>query len=208
MLADRRLTIPRGQYVPRVLASVVEPIHLQLIETHWDGLLRVAASIKDGWCSATQALERFGSDARGDPLYHAAVALGRLVRTQFLCDYFTKPAFRDAIRRVLNHGEATHALQRRIRAGVISAKRGRSRDEQAAISGSLSLLANLVMVWNTQKLQGITDTPTRTSGIQLSDLGQLGPMSTRHINFRGVFHFPISEFAGPILHKEKAAAAL
>ena len=109
---------------------------------------------------------------------------------------------------MLNHGEATHALQRRIRAGAISAKRGRSRDEQAAISGSLALLANLVMVWNTQKLQGITDTPTRTSGIQLSDLGHLGPMSTRHINFRGVFHFPINEFAGPILRKEKAAAAL
>jgi TnpA family transposase len=124
---------------------------LPLIETHWDDLLRVAASIKDGWCSATQALERFGSDARGDPLYHAAVALGRLVRTQFLCDYFTKRAFREALRRALNHGEAVHALQRRIRVGTITAKRDRSRDEQAAISGSLSLLANLVMVWNNPK---------------------------------------------------------
>lgn len=200
MLKDRKLVVPRGQYVPRSLSHITESVRLQPIETQWDNLLRVAASLKDGWCSATQVLERLGTQARGDPLYQAAVALGRLVRTAYLCDYFTKPAFRGAIRRVLNHGEAVHALQRRIRTGSIGPKRGRSRDEQIAISGSLSLLANLVMVWNTHNLQRIADRSGRYARpIDMADLAELGPVSTRHINFRGVLHFPLAEFEAPIL---------
>lgn len=54
---------------------------------------------------------------------------GRLVRTQYLCEYFTDADFRDAIRRVLNHGESVHQLQRTIRPYTIGPKRGRSRDE-------------------------------------------------------------------------------
>ena len=208
MLRDRKLTVPSGQRVPAILASVVEPIHLQLIERHWMELLRVASSIKDGWCTATQVLDRFGSAARGDPLYQAAVALGRLVRARFLCTYFTDIAFREAIRRVLNHGESVHALQRRIRAGAIGPKRGRGREEQAAISGSLSLLANAVMVWNTHRLQAIVDAPARYAHrIAVADLAELGPMSTRHVNFRGILEFPVEEYQGPILGNSEARHA-
>ena len=56
----------------------------------------------------------------------------------------TDREFRSAIRRVLNHGESVHQLQRTIHPFAIGPKRGRSRDEQRAISGSLALLANLL----------------------------------------------------------------
>ena len=125
---------------------------------------------------------------------------GRLVRMQYLCEYFVDSSFRDSIRRVLNHGESVHQLQRTIRPYAIGPKRGRSHDEQRAISGSLSLLANLVMAWNTQKIQQLIDQPDRRSPIiRFEDIAGVGPVATRHINFRGVLHFPLEEFAEPVM---------
>jgi hypothetical protein len=44
---------------------------------------------------------RYGSAARGDPLYEAMVQVGKLLRTVFLCDYFVNEAFRRELLRVL-----------------------------------------------------------------------------------------------------------
>ncbi|MGB7181365.1 MAG: Tn3 family transposase, partial [Burkholderiaceae bacterium] len=199
-LRERKLYVASNTYVPKALRSVAVPVSLKSLHSQWDDLLRLAASIREGWCSASQILARFGSDARGDPLYQAAVTYGRLVRTQYLCEYFTDPKFRMAIRRVLNHGESVHQLQRTIRPDATGPKRGRSRDEQRAISGSLSLLSNLVMSWNTQKIQIMVDSPdSHQIGLDVADIASVGPVATSHINFRGVLHFPIEELGEPIL---------
>ena len=100
--------------------------------------MRIATSVKDGWCSAVLALDRLGAEARGDPVLQAAVTLGRLVRTQFLCVYLTNSTFRRALHRCLAHGESVHQLQRTIMTRPITAKRGRSPGEQTAISGVLA----------------------------------------------------------------------
>jgi hypothetical protein len=47
----------------------------------WDGFLRLAASVRHGWYPATEALDHFGSAARGDPVYETGNALGKLLRT-------------------------------------------------------------------------------------------------------------------------------
>jgi hypothetical protein len=87
-----------------------------------------------------------------------------------------------------------------ISCDAIGPKRARSREEQTAISGSLALLANVVMAWNTYRMQAIADRPTsRLAVIGLDELVQLGPVSTRHINFRGVLHFPLEEYAQAII---------
>jgi hypothetical protein len=59
------------------------------------------------------------------------------------------------------------------------------------------------MAWNTHRMQAlIDDKAQRETSFELSQLIQLGPLSTRHINFRGILHFPIEQFAGPIFRKE------
>jgi TnpA family transposase len=91
------------------LAAVVDAtLRLDCIEERWDDLLRLSASISNGTASAVLVLERFGSAAQGDPIYWAAKMLGRLLPTIYLCDYFTKPAFRREIHRVFNRGESVH----------------------------------------------------------------------------------------------------
>ena len=123
----------------------------------WDGLARLASSVREGWCPATEALERFGTAARGDLVHAAGDALGKLLRTLYLCDYLGSPAFRDEILALLNQGEAVHSLQRAIQQGPIGARRGRTPVQLAAVSGALTLLANLVMAWNTWKMQALRD---------------------------------------------------
>ena len=208
MLRERKLYVASNQYIPKVLRPVTVRMSTKVLEDQWDELLRLAASIREGWCSASQVLSRLGSDAQGDPLYQAAVTFGRLVRTQFLCEYFTDLKFRDAIRRVLNRGESVHQLQRSIRPYAIAPKRGRSLDEQHAISGSLSLLSNLVMAWNTQKIQENVDKPDRhRPTIGMDEIASVGPVATNHINFRGPLNFPIEEFSEPILRAPVAVPA-
>jgi len=199
-LRERKLYVPTNCNVPKPLRPIAVLVSLKTLNAHWDELLRLAASIREGWCTASQILGRFGSDAQGDPLYQAAVTYGRLIRTQYLCEYFMDAEFRAAIRRVLNHGESVHQLQRTIRPNATGPKRGRSHDEQRAISGSLALLSNLVMGWNTQKIQAIVDSPdSRHSGVSLDEIAAIGPVATSHINFRGVLHFPLEELAEPVL---------
>jgi TnpA family transposase len=73
---------------------VVQTVSRRAIVRGWDGLARLASSVREGWCPATEALERFGVAARGDLVHTAGDALGKLLRTLYLCDYLGSPALR------------------------------------------------------------------------------------------------------------------
>ena len=142
-LRDRHLHVPRRFEVPAAIGGIVQhDVSLESIRQGWDDLLRVAATIDEGWRSATDVLERFGSAARGDRIYQAGHALGQLLRTVYLCDYFALPDFRRPLYRVLERGESVHALQRQICTQPLPAKRGRRTEELIATSGALTLLTN------------------------------------------------------------------
>lgn len=89
-LRQRRLCVPSGLDVPENIRGIVEQnLNLDFVRQQWDPLVRVVASMSNGTLSAdtVTALQRFGSAARGDPLYRAAKHVGRLLRTIYLCDY-------------------------------------------------------------------------------------------------------------------------
>jgi TnpA family transposase len=189
------LYVPKGFVTPDNIESIVRPnLNLSLIEAQWDELVRLAASVKSGKVTATTVLKRFGSVATGDPLYRAGKALGRLERSLFLCDVLPSNDFRRELHRDLSHGEAVHSLQRKIFQGGLGAKRGRRSEESAAMFGSLTLLTNIVMTWNTLKLQSIfKQSQQGRSGYKVEHLSQVAPIHHRHINFNGHFTFPVEE---------------
>src|SRR5215469_3491224 len=126
-LKTRKLYLTRGMAAPAALQPIVaETVSRRAISRAWDSLLRLASSVREGWCPATEALERFGAAARGDPVHTAGEALGKLLRTVYVCDYLGNPTFRREILDLLNQGEAVHSLQRAIQQGPIGAKRGRT----------------------------------------------------------------------------------
>ena len=119
-LKTRKLYLPRGLDVPENLRPIVaQTVSRRAIVRGWDGLARFATSVREGWLPATEALERFGAAARGDLVHAAGDALGKLLRTLYLCDYLGSPAFRDEILALLNKGEAVRSLQRAIQQGPL-----------------------------------------------------------------------------------------
>jgi TnpA family transposase len=191
------------------LAAVTDAdVRLDLIERAWDELVRIAASVQSGQCTAVQALTRFGAAAKGQPVYAAGVHLGRLFRTIFLIDYFTISAFRHEMQHALNRGEAVHTVQRAIHYGKIPVELTRHDASLAAVSPALTLLSNAVMAWNTLHMQRALDAIEAIGGeaMRAEDLRKIAPTHLEGINLRGTFEFPIARYAHRLL--PNAATAL
>ncbi len=200
-MPSRRLTVPKDFTVPESIKELVDTtINLDHIREHWDDYVRVLASISNGTISAVTALQRFGSAAQGDPIYRAANQLGRLLRTLFLCDFLTKPAFRRELTRLLNRGEHVHTLQHAIRLGSIRPERGRRPDEMIAISGSLTLLSNLVIAWSATRIQmAVASLEAKGFTIPRDCLRYISPVRYAGINLRGTFKFAIDLYRNHLI---------
>jgi TnpA family transposase len=201
-LKDRHLFLPRGCEVPEILKSICEAnLDFDQVPTYWDQWVHLIASVHSGHTSAVSVMARFGSAARGDPLYEVGVGIGRLLRTIFLADYFVKPAFRRELLRVLNRGEATNALKRLIYTGRVANYQAKSEDEMQAVADALSLLANIVMAWNTAKMQAIFDrwARRRNGAIPPELIARCAPTRTEGLNMRGIFRFPIELYLEQLL---------
>ncbi|MDQ6680137.1 MAG: Tn3 family transposase [Pseudomonadota bacterium] len=195
-LAERMLHLPAGIALPDALARLkTGRVSERKIKNGWDELLRLVASIRGGRLTAKEALDKLGSAAKGDALHAATDELGKLLRTIFLCDYFTKPDFRRELHTLLNRGESAHQLQRAVYHGRIAPERGRRGDELRAISGAHALLTNVVIAWNTMKMQEVVDRwRAQRHPIRDDWLRRIGPVHFGHINFRGTIAFKVDEF--------------
>lgn len=197
-LKDRKLYVPRRFKVPDTLISVASPtVRMADIHEGWDDLLRLASSVKSGRCSATFALDRFGSAARGEAIFKAGDAFGKILRTIYLCDYLGNETFRTAILKLLNQGESVHFMERAIHNGDLGPKRGRTDDQLAAISGALSLIANILMTWNTLHIEEARAAEPKV----LTDdvISKVAPIAHGHFNLRGMFNFDLGAHRSTLL---------
>jgi len=201
-LKDRHLFLPRGTGIPASVQAICSgTVDLERIRAHWDETIHLVASVHCGHTSAVHVTARYGSASRGDPLYEAFVHLGRLLRTAFLCDYFLNDTFRRELLRVLNRGEAVNALKRAIYTGRVASHQAKRPDEIQAVADALSLLANILMAWNTAQMQQVLDhwAQRRGGAVPPELIGRVAPTRTEGINLRGVFRFPVERFADRIL---------
>jgi len=207
-LKDRHLFLPRGSAVPDTLCAICHAnLDLSKVAAQWDRIVHLVASVHSGHTSAVNVLARYGSASRGDPLYEALVQLGRLLRTVFLADYFVNEAFRREILRVLNRGESVNALKRSIYIGRVAGYQARQPEEMQAVADALSLLANIVMAWNTMKMQTVMDrwNTRRSTAVPPELIGRIAPTRTEGLNLRGVFSFPIDDYSPQLLPSLAAA---
>ena len=94
-MAPSRPAVQSGTEIPEAIRTICHAnIDVQKIIEHWAWIVHLVASVHTGHTSAVHAPARFGSAARGDPLYEAMVQLGKLLRTVFLADYFVNASFR------------------------------------------------------------------------------------------------------------------
>jgi TnpA family transposase len=125
-----------------------------------------------------------------------------LLRTALLCDYIAIEDFRREIHTSLNRSESVHQLQRAVHSGKVAPERGRRRDEMKAIFGSHALLTNIVLAWNTSRMQEVVER-LRRQGVKVEDdwLRRIGPAHFSHINFRGTMRFGVERFAAALIQR-------
>lgn len=69
----------------------------------------------------------------------------------------------------------------------------------------MSLLANIVMAWNTSRMQAVLDRwSIRRRSVPPELIGRIAPTRLEGINLRGVFRFPVERYAERLLPSQSA----
>lgn len=178
---------------PHIQGIITRKINLTLIIQHWDELLRLAASLKFKWVTASWLIRKLQTFPRQHILTRALQEYGRLVKTIFILRYFQSEAYRRRIDSQLNKGEKLHTL----RAHLHSANRGRIRkkypQEHLNQANCLNLITNAITVWNTVYMQAALEhLKAQGEPIAEDELMHLSPARFEHINLYGKFSFEIS----------------
>ena len=114
-LADTKLYIPKKDSRYDALKVMIgAPLNLKQIRAHWNDILRLATSIKQGTVTASLMLRKLGSYPRQNGLALALRELGRIERTLFILDWLQNADLRRRVQAGLNKGEARNALARAV----------------------------------------------------------------------------------------------
>jgi len=186
-LADRRLYIHGdAKRYPTLAGMIGGRVNVKHIRTHWDEILRLAASIKQGTVTASLMLRKLGSYPRQNGLAVALRELGRIERTLFALDWMQNVELRRRVQAGLNKGEAKNALARAVFLNRLGEIRDRSYENQRYRASGLNLVVSAVILWNTVYIERAIQA-LRESGQEIDDtlLSHVSPLGWEHVNLTG-----------------------
>ncbi|OYJ37810.1 hypothetical protein CI737_18700 [Escherichia coli] len=171
--------IARGQSDPRKIVL------------QWDEMIRTAGSLKLGKVQVSVLVRSLLKSERPSGLTQAIIEVGRINKTLYLLNYIDDEDYRRRILTQLNRGESRHAVARAICHGQKGEIRKRYTDGQEDQLGTLGLVTNAVVLWNTIYMQAALD-HLRAQGETLNDedIARLSPLCHGHINMLGHYGVP------------------
>src|SRR3546814_2588906 len=119
------------------------------IESDWDDIVRIVASIKDGTVEPAVIMRKLAAYKRQNRLDFALAELGRIERTLFALDWLEQPELRRACQAGLNTGEARHTLAAAIYTNRQARFTDRPLENQESWDSGLNLLIAAIYYWNT-----------------------------------------------------------
>ncbi len=160
------------------------------VTENWDEMLRVAMSLKKGYCTASLFISKLQAYPRQHPIMRALQEYGRLEKTIHILRWYADPSTRKRVSKQLNKGEALHWLRKRImfgEYGEIPSKEDEALDQQFSC---LNLVTNAVIVFNTVHIARIVE-ELKSEGYEVKDedLERVWPSRHGHINFLGKYFF-------------------
>ena len=186
-LGDTKLFIPKSDRAYDALKPMIGgTLNINHIRTHWDDILRLTTSIKQGTVTASLMLRKLGSYPRQNGLAVALRELGRIERSLFILDWLQSVELRRRVQVGLNKGEARNALARAVFFNRLGEIRDRSFEQQRYRASGLNLVTAAIVLWNTVYLERATNA-LRENG-KLADeslLQYLSPLGWEHINLTG-----------------------
>lgn len=187
-LKDTKLFMIKSEPSHDALKSMIstEKINIKAIRSHWDEILRLAASIKQGTVTASLMIRKLGSYPRQNGLAVALRELGRIERTLFMLDWLQDAELRRRVHAGLNKGEARNALARAVFFGRLGEIRDRSFEQQRYRASGLNLATAAIVLWNTVYLErAVQALDKRGDGVNKELLQYLSPLGWEHINLTG-----------------------
>ncbi|HIB1875500.1 TPA: Tn3 family transposase, partial [Enterococcus faecium] len=165
-------------------------INMELIDTHWDDILRVAGSLKSGKVNATELTKSLQRNGQPTPLGKAITEYGKIYKTKHQLRYISDEIYARQILEQLNKGEARHALCRNIfygRKGKLYQTYYDGMEEQL---NALGLVTNAIIYWNSLYLEKVFE-QMKTEGFDCSEevIRKQSPLISDHINFVGKYNF-------------------
>ncbi len=186
-LGETKLYIPKKQPTYSALKPMIGGVlNIKQIRAHWDEIMRLATSIKQGTVTASLMLRKLGSYPRQNGLAVALRELGRIERTLFILDWLQSVELRRRVHAGLNKGEARNALARAVFFNRLGEIRDRSFEQQRYRASGLNLLTAAIVHWNTVYLERAANA-LRKHNPDLDDalFQYLSPLGWEHINLTG-----------------------
>ncbi len=186
-LGDTKLYIPKGDFMYDTLKPMIgSTLNIKHVRAHWDEILRLATSIKQGTVTASLMLRKLGSYPRQNSLAIALRELGRIERTLFILDWLQSVELRRRVHAGLNKGESRNALARAVFFYRLGEIRDRSFEQQRYRASGLNLVTAAIVLWNTVYLErAINVLRSQVEPWDDALLQYLSPLGWEHINLTG-----------------------
>ena len=177
-------------------------INAELIEKHWDDILRFVVTIKLKETSASDLFRRLNSYSKQHALYTTLKAFGRILKSIFILRYIDDLELRQSIEKQLNKVESSNRFSREVSVGQGREILQADRQEQEVAQACKRLVKNTIVCWNylylTQKISEEGDRERRYSMLQSVAAGSV--VSWRHIN-------PLSPPSAPVQRRLQISPA-
>ncbi|EMW3203436.1 Tn3 family transposase [Escherichia coli] len=128
---------------------------MEVIEQHWDEVLRLKASIGAGLVPPSVILKKLAASPRQNRLNLALREMGRIERSIFICDWLLDTRLRRRSHAILNKGESRHALARAIFLHQLGEFRNRAAETMAHRASGLDGKVHLTPAQLSMHLEGI-----------------------------------------------------
>lgn len=187
-------SIDKSKKYKNIKSLIKDKINTDLILRHWDELLWIAGSLKQGYVTASLLISKLMSTLEKNSLTKALEEWGKLNETIFMLKYILDPKYQKKITVQLNKGEALHALRRNIFVANQGKIRKRIHEDQLNQAACLNLVVNAVVIWNTVYIQAVLN-QLKAEGYEIdeNDIRNLSPARSEHINMYGRYYFNVEE---------------
>ncbi len=190
-LYKQKLYLPAADTVdryPQLQPVLRQAIDWDLSERQYDEMVKYATALRLGTAEAEAILKRFTRANMQHPTYKALSALGRALKTIFLCNYLTHEAVRREIQVGLNVLESWNSANGYIFYGKQGEISSNDTDAQEVAILAMHLLQSCLVYVNTLMAQEVLSEPEWYQRMTVADWRGLTPLFFGHVNPYGLFN--------------------
>jgi TnpA family transposase len=178
---------------PNLQSILTRPVDWELIRENYDELVKYTIALKKCTAETEAILSRFTKNGPQHPVYKAAMELGKVRQTIFLCEYLNSEELRQEIQEGLNvieNWNGANSFAWYGKGGEIAVN---NREDQEIAILALHLLQICMVYVNTLLVQKVLSEKQWLNKMQPDDFRGLTPLFYGHITPYGEFQLDMNK---------------